>query len=66
MPSKVPGEISDVKLTWSFFFFQEGIYIHNSVLPLKRKNNLSKHMDAKSVPLILFYTIWHSEILEDK
>lgn len=32
----------------------------------KKKNHLSKHMDARPVPLILFYTIWHFEFLEDQ
>lgn len=51
-------------------FFQEGMYIHTledyAASFEKTKTHLSKHMDAKSVPLILFCTIWHSEFLEDE
>lgn len=56
-----------------FFFFSpgKGCILWNMIQlsassEKKKKNHLSKHMDVKSVPLILFYTIWHFEFLEDQ
>lgn len=48
------------------------MYIHTSedymthCLLWKEKNHLPKHMDGKSLPLILLYATWHSEFLEDE
>lgn len=40
--------------------------LYNPVLPLKRGENPSKHMHAKSALIILFCATWHSEVLESE